>query len=148
MEKGVLPELYMQYVFAIGSASLFMPVLISWILPGQVSADTQGNLTFVGQIHILAFSVFEATVGAFWPSIMKMRSIYVPEELRATIINVFRMPLNLFVCVVLYNVNLFSVATYLGMCGGFLAIAAYCQRSLYRLVKGAPAGADQAKLIP
>ena len=33
------------------------------------------------------------------------RSAYVPEEMRATIINVFRIPLNLFVCVVLYNVG-------------------------------------------
>jgi hypothetical protein len=36
---------------------------------------------------------------------MKLRSDYVPEELRATIINIFRIPLNLFVCVVLGNVS-------------------------------------------
>jgi hypothetical protein len=29
----------------------------------------------------------------------------VPEEMRSTIINFFRIPLNLFVCVVLYNVS-------------------------------------------
>lgn len=45
------------------------------------------------------------SVGIFWPSMMKMRSDYVPEELRATIINIFRVPLNLFVCVVLGNVS-------------------------------------------
>jgi hypothetical protein len=45
------------------------------------------------------------SVGVFWPSMMKMRSDYVPEELRATIINVFRIPLNLFVCIVLGNVR-------------------------------------------
>ena len=33
------------------------------------------------------------------------RSAYVPEETRSTIINCFRIPLNLFVCVVLYNVS-------------------------------------------
>ena len=33
------------------------------------------------------------------------RSAYVPEELRSTIINFFRIPLNLFVCIVLYNVS-------------------------------------------
>lgn len=36
---------------------------------------------------------------------MKMRAEYVPEECRATIINFFRIPLNLFVCVVLANVR-------------------------------------------
>ncbi len=36
---------------------------------------------------------------------MKMRAEYVPEDCRATIINFFRIPLNLFVCVVLANVR-------------------------------------------
>ena len=35
----------------------------------------------------------------------RCRSAYVPEEMRSTIINFFRVPLNLFVCVVLYNVR-------------------------------------------
>ena len=52
----------------------------------------------------MAFCVFEACVGVFWPSMMSMRAQYVPEEMRATIINFFRIPLNLFVCIVLYNV--------------------------------------------
>lgn len=44
-------------------------------------------------------------MGIFWPSIMKMRSQYIPEEARSTIMNFFRIPLNIFVCVVLYNVS-------------------------------------------
>lgn len=44
-------------------------------------------------------------MGIFWPSIMKMRSQYIPEESRSTIMNFFRIPLNIFVCVVLYNVS-------------------------------------------
>ena len=51
-----------------------------------------------------AFCVFEFCVGLFWPSMMKQRAAHVPEEMRATIINFFRIPLNLFVCIVLYNV--------------------------------------------
>ena len=53
----------------------------------------------------MAFCVFEFCVGLFWPSMMKMRAAHVPEEMRATIINFFRIPLNLFVCIVLYNVR-------------------------------------------
>jgi len=71
---------------------------------------------------------------------MKMRSAYVPEESRATIINIFRIPLNLFVCTVLYNVSLFSTATYLGMCSVFLVLAAYCQLALHRMVQADKAG--------
>ena len=44
-------------------------------------------------------------VGIFWPSMMKLRSQYVPEGIRATTLNLFRVPLNLFVCLVLYNVR-------------------------------------------
>jgi hypothetical protein len=56
-------------------------------------------------MQLLSFCAFEGLVGVFWPSMMTMRSAYVPEEMRATIINFFRIPLNLFVCVILYNVS-------------------------------------------
>ena len=47
----------------------------------------------------------QVMVGIFWPSMMTMRAHYVPEDLRSTIINCFRIPLNLFVCIILYNVS-------------------------------------------
>lgn len=40
---------------------------------------------------------------------MKLRSQYVPEGIRATTLNLFRVPLNLFVCLVLYNVRCLSL---------------------------------------
>lgn len=64
-----------------------------------------GSISFSGCIQLLGFCTFEACVGIFWPSIMKMRSQYIPEEARSTIMNFFRIPLNIFVCVVLYNVS-------------------------------------------
>ena len=64
------------------------------------------GITFQGQLQLVAFCVFEFAVGLFWPSMMKMRSQHVPEEMRATVINLFRVPLNMFVCIVLYNVSL------------------------------------------
>ena len=54
----------------------------------------------------MAFCIFEICVGLFWPSMMKMRAAHVPEEMRSTIMNFFRIPLNIFVCMVLYNVSL------------------------------------------
>ena len=39
---------------------------------------------------------------------MKLRSQYVPERIRATTLNLFRVPLNLFVCLVLFNVRCLS----------------------------------------
>ena len=135
LEGSTPVELYMQYVFVVGALSLFVPFVITHTSLSENAADKDGHLSFTGQLEILAFCVFEACVGIFWPSIMKMRSEYVPEESRATIINIFRIPLNLFVCTVLYNVSLFSVATYLGMCSMFLILAAYCQMLLCKVVK-------------
>lgn len=72
------------------------------------STEKGGGITFSGCIQLLGFCAFEACVGIFWPSIMKMRSQYIPEEARSTIMNFFRIPLNIFVCVVLYNVSYLS----------------------------------------
>ena len=66
-----------------------------------------GSISFKGCIQLLGFCTFEACVGIFWPSIMKMRSQYIPEEARSTVMNFFRIPLNIFVCIVLYNVSRF-----------------------------------------
>ncbi|URD88054.1 Major Facilitator superfamily [Musa troglodytarum] len=61
---------------------------------------------------------------------MMMRSQYIPEEARSTIMNLFRIPLNIFVCVVLYNVNAFPVTIMFGMCSIFLFVASVLQKRL------------------
>ena len=94
----------------------FWPDADAWLnTSGELHADAKraaaiacgdcAGITFNGMIQLLAFCLFEVMVGLFWPSMMKMRAEYVPEEMRATIINFFRIPLNLFVCVILYNVR-------------------------------------------
>ncbi len=55
--------------------------------------------------QVLAFCVFELCLGIFWPSMMTLRAQLVPEATRSTIINCFRIPLNLFVCVALFEVR-------------------------------------------
>ncbi|KAK2981910.1 hypothetical protein RJ640_019130 [Escallonia rubra] len=89
-----------------------------------------GSISFSGSIQLIGFCAFEACVGIFWPSIMKMRSQYIPEEARSTIMNFFRIPLNIFVCVVLYNVNAFPITVMFGMCSIFLFVASILQRRL------------------
>ncbi|MFQ6657330.1 hypothetical protein Gotur_027062 [Gossypium turneri] len=106
-------ESYMQIVFVISSASLTLPVI-----------------TNVRCLQLLGFCTFEACVGIFWPSIMKMRSQYIPEEARSTIMNFFRIPLNIFVCIVLYNVDAFPITVMFGMCSIFLLVASILQRRL------------------
>ncbi|XP_047338900.1 molybdate-anion transporter-like [Impatiens glandulifera] len=121
-------ESYMQFVFGIASVALFIPVLTSFLLPS--TGVKGGSITFSGSVQLIGFCVFEACVGIFWPSIMKMRSQYIPEEARSTIMNFFRIPLNIFVCVVLYNVDAFPIMFMFGMCSFFLLVACILQKRL------------------
>ncbi|MBA0645873.1 hypothetical protein Goklo_013911, partial [Gossypium klotzschianum] len=121
-------ESYMQIVFVISSVSLVLPILTNFLVaPSKVKG---GRISFAGCLQLLGFCTFEACVGIFWPSIMKMRSQYIPEEARSTIMNFFRIPLNIFVCIVLYNVNAFPITVMFGMCSIFLFVASILQRRL------------------
>ncbi|KAG2544014.1 hypothetical protein PVAP13_9NG785100 [Panicum virgatum] len=121
-------EGYMQIVFSISAVTLVLPVVTNFLVPP--SSVKGGSISFGGCLQLLGFCTFEACVGIFWPSIMKMRSQYIPEEARSTIMNFFRIPLNLFVCVVLYNVNAFPITVMFGMCSIFLFMAVILQRRL------------------
>ena len=139
MAGPVPPQKYMQYVFLAGAFSLFTPAFMS-VAGFHDSGAKGGPMTHAGRIQMLGFCIFEACVGIFWPSMMKMRAQYVPEELRSTIINVFRIPLNLFVCIVLYNVSLFPLPVYFVLTGTFMLGAWALQVKLHALVAGARKG--------
>jgi MFS family permease len=128
-DKDLRPEKYMQYVFLASAASLALPIVLK-IFPFQANYTPGQSITLEGQITMLGFLVFECLVGIFWPSMMKMRATYVPEEIRSTVMNCFRIPLNLFVCIILYNVALFPLTAMFAMCSLFLVSAAYLQRKL------------------
>ncbi|KAI3950267.1 hypothetical protein MKX01_016915 [Papaver californicum] len=121
-------ESYMQMVFAVAAFTLLLPIITSILVPP--SGVKGGSISFAGCIQLFGFCTFEACVGIFWPSIMKMRSQYIPEEARSTIMNFFRVPLNIFVCVVLYNVNAFPITVMFGMCSIFQFMASILQRRL------------------
>ncbi|XP_068650812.1 uncharacterized protein [Aristolochia californica] len=121
-------EGFMQIVFAVSAATFLLPVLSTFMAaPTSVRG---GSLPFSWWIQLLGFCIFEACVGIFWPAIMKMRSQYIPEESRSTIMNFFRIPLNIFVCIVLYNVNAFPITVMFGMCSIFVFMASILQRRL------------------
>ncbi|KAK3228138.1 hypothetical protein Dsin_008000 [Dipteronia sinensis] len=121
-------ESYLQIVFLISAASLLLPFITNFL--GLPSGEKAGSISVSGSLQLIGFCTFEACVGIFWPSIMKMRSQYIPEEARSTIMNFFRIPLNIFVCVILYNVKAFPIAIMFGMCSIFLFVASLLQRRL------------------
>uniref|UniRef100_A0A7S0R371 Molybdate-anion transporter n=1 Tax=Chlamydomonas leiostraca TaxID=1034604 RepID=A0A7S0R371_9CHLO len=150
MKRG-RPEFYMKYVFGASGLCLAVPFLFN--LSGAGGDKAEGakvvggrdgedrGISLEGKIQLAAFCGFEVLVGVFWPSMMTMRAHYVPEELRSTIINFFRIPLNLFVCVILYNVHLFPLHNMFLLCALFMAAATACQVRLEKLAGLAGAGA-------
>ncbi|KAG2485482.1 hypothetical protein HYH03_015756 [Edaphochlamys debaryana] len=136
-------ESYMKYVFAISAVSLAVPFLFhATDLAGEAKLsagkDVVRGLSKTGQVQLVAFCVFEVMVGIFWPSMMTLRARFIPEETRSTIINMFRIPLNLFVCVILYNVHLFPLSSMFALCSAFLAIAALLQMRLEWVIRASP----------
>eukprot|EP00756_Hemistasia_phaeocysticola_P004350 Hpha_TRINITY_DN12766_c0_g1::TRINITY_DN12766_c0_g1_i1::g.114696::m.114696 len=115
------PESYMIYVFSIAAACMAGPVL-----------------TTDPFIIMCCFCGFEVCVGIFWPSIMKMRSKYLPEEGRATIMNIFRIPLNALVCLVLANQGKLTVMQDFQICAGAHVLCAILQAILLKNSKKRP----------
>ncbi|GBG69212.1 hypothetical protein CBR_g3911 [Chara braunii] len=126
-------ERYMQFVFLVASASLLLPTYAGYFdehsnnVAAEIAAD---GISPGGRIQMAGFLIFEVCVGIFWPSMMKMRSDYVPEESRSTIMNFFRIPLNMFVCIVLYNVSVFPISSMFATCAALLVAAALLTRRL------------------
>jgi len=82
-------------------------------------------------IMFVAFLVFEFCIGVFWPAMATMRSKYVPEEARATVMNYFRIPLNLIVVIILLKD--FHLKIIFTSCVFFLSLAAVSMFLLHKL---------------
>ncbi|XP_064604707.1 molybdate-anion transporter-like isoform X2 [Liolophura sinensis] len=109
------PESFMRGVLVLSAVSLLLPVLFP---ASQV-------IVFSG------FLIFECCVGIFWPSLGTMRGKYVPEKTRATIMNFFRIPLNMIV--VLMLIQSLSMKVIFTCCCVFLFLASMFQQVLYQL---------------
>lgn len=59
-------------------------------------------------IVYLMFLLFEMCVGIFYPAYGCIKSEKIPEEIRAAVMNIFRIPLNLFVLTLLLKIKHFS----------------------------------------
>ncbi|KAJ1344952.1 hypothetical protein BSLG_000467 [Batrachochytrium salamandrivorans] len=91
MQKNLSHELIAKAVFA--SASIIL------LLPAVTNSEA---------ITYMAFNVFEACCGLYFPSMGSIRSKVVPEDTRSTVMNIFRVPLNLMVVFILLKVDSIS----------------------------------------
>ena len=79
--------------------------------------------------NFAGFIVFEIAVGMYWPIIGGLRERYIPDEVRATVMNLFRIPLNLVVVVGLLFEKMLGkgIFTVLGM---LMIVASLCALKL------------------
>jgi len=105
-----------RWIFVIASASLATPIL-----------TTNHNVILAG------FCIFEICCGIYFPSAGTMRSKYIPEEVRSTVMNVFRIGLNAIVVLTLINIGSLATDTVFLLCTLLLTLAVLCQHRLFIL---------------
>mmetsp|Transcript_6270 Transcript_6270/g.15600 ORF Transcript_6270/g.15600 Transcript_6270/m.15600 type:complete len:492 (-) Transcript_6270:169-1644(-) len=110
MEK-MKPEQLAVFVFGVASSAFFMIV-------------SSGSATQA----FLAMNLFEMCVGMYFPSMGTMKGMIVPENKRAAIYNLFRIPLNFIVLSSLLT-DLTPRVSYI-LCGMMLAVATVLQMKL------------------
>mmetsp|Transcript_10469 Transcript_10469/g.25508 ORF Transcript_10469/g.25508 Transcript_10469/m.25508 type:complete len:483 (+) Transcript_10469:33-1481(+) len=117
---------YMREVYVVAALALGIPAL-----PG-VGAN----------VTVMCFFIFEVTVGVYFPSMGGIKAMHVPEEVRATIYNIFRMPLNLIVLLVLSNIGTISDDVVFAICALLLFAAAFMQHLFIQMVKSSGGGSS------
>ncbi|CAG5117021.1 unnamed protein product [Candidula unifasciata] len=113
-------ESFMRGVLFVAALSLMTPIIF------------KGDQLII----FIGFLVFETCVGIFWPSMGTMRGRYVAEETRATTMNIFRVPLNFIVVIIL--LQHLNRDTIFKFCTFFLLVALACQQWLYVLCERLP----------
>ena len=59
-----------------------------------MASAVPGHTKISSMVSFVAFLLFEFCVGLYFPSVGTMKSEVVPEEVRGTMYNIYRMPLN------------------------------------------------------
>jgi len=121
------PESILRYAFAVAVVCLLVPAVTK-------------NENFI----MLSFCMFEAICGVYFPGMGVMRSQHLPEETRATIMNLFRIGLNLIVVVVLQQIDSMENTTVFMLCAMLLGTATLCQQYLFQATTGTKAQQAEA----
>jgi len=138
MEEGV-PTPPFGHVFSCFMIMCMLGSRIFAYLSGVMSIEQIGLITMVISalshlmiilssdvvIRFFAFLVFEACVGLYFPMIGTLKGDIVPEDMRSTIYNIYRFPLN--VAVLLPLLMNFSITTTFIVTTSILVNAAVCQ---------------------
>lgn len=115
IEKRPVEQLS-RWVFLVASIAMAVPVLTA-------------NHT----LQLAAFCAFEMCCGLYFPAVGTMRGRYIPEEVRSTVMNVFRIGLNVIVVVTLVNIDTLSQDSVFLFTVLLLTIAVICSHRLFAL---------------
>ncbi|CAF1588114.1 unnamed protein product [Adineta ricciae] len=103
--KRFRPQMLLSILYLVAALALSIPI----IMPDE-------------QIIVLfGFVVFQICIGTFWPAIALLRSEYIPNELRSTLMNYLRVPQLLLMLIVL--LGHFSLSTVFTLCLSMLLVA-------------------------
>ena len=106
LSKGLQTEKVASYLAAAASMALF-------VVPQVESYE----------VRLFMFIVFECCVGVYFPTIGGIRGKYVPDSVRATVMNIFRIPLNVVVVCVLYYIDTLGMHKVFVLASGLLVVA-------------------------
>jgi len=81
------------------------------------------------------FLLFETTVGVFWPAYGVIKSEKIPEDIRSAVMNIFRIPLNAFVVILLLKVKYLDSRTVFTICTLAHGVSFLCYLYFYSTLK-------------
>jgi hypothetical protein len=79
----------------------------------------------------LMFLIFEISVGVFYPAYGVIKSEKVPEEIRSSVMNIFRIPLNAFVVLILLKIKYLSPKIVFAICTFTHGVSFLCYYFFY-----------------
>lgn len=96
-------------------------IMLGTLALGLVAMAAGFGSTMSLQMCFFCFLLFEFCVGVYFPTIGTLKSEIVPESIRATIYNLYRVPLNAVVCMLL--LNNFTMTQVFSLCTCLLLLA-------------------------
>lgn len=91
---------------------------LPFVIFGIAIVSTLMTILTLGNEHtvFVSFLMFELSCGLMFPTYGSLRSMYIPDEHRTTIMNIYRIPLNVFVVILLLNKKYMSLEVAFGFC--------------------------------
>ena len=98
-------------------------------------------------IVYLMFLIFEISVGVFYPAYGMIKSEKLPEEIRSSVMNIFRIPLNAFVVLILLKIKYLSPQIVFAICTATHGVSFLCYYLFYLKIHHAEEESDSTREV-